>query len=158
MTDSYNFINEIYDKLHIELTKWCFLMTHDEFLSQELVQEGFLRAIDHCNELVSLSFSQQRAWLYQTIKHIYIDTLRKRKRETYLEDSAPGDIENSSDGYSEAEWIALINSLPPLEGKVITLRYLEGFTSTQIGKMLGLSPGTVRSKLSDARKHIKEKL
>ena len=58
--------------------------------------------------------------------------------------------------YTEAEWIQLINSLPKDEGKILVLRYMEDMTSGQISQILGMPPGTVRSKLSDARKHLRE--
>ena len=134
-------------------------MAQDEYLAQELVQEGFLRAINNQRTLQDLNPHQQRAWMYQTIKHLFIDYVRKKKFETYLEDerSLPAE-DRSCDSYSESEWIELVNSLPGIEGKVFVLRYVEDFTSTQIGKMLGIPPGTVRSKLSDARKHLREKL
>ncbi|WP_242838233.1 RNA polymerase sigma factor [Butyrivibrio proteoclasticus] len=45
-----------------------------------------------------------------------------------------------------------------LEGKILVLRYFDGYSSTQIGQLLGLPPGTVRSKLHEARKHLKDML
>ena len=159
ITEQYGQITKLYDALFSELFKWCCMMTQDEYISQELVQEGFLRALDHYRDLDGLTFHQQRAWLYQTIKHLYIDSLRRKKKEVHLEDMEKPPAEGRSfDSYSEAEWASVINSLPPDEGKILTLKYSEGLTSVQIGKVLGIPPGTVRSKLSDARKHLKEKL
>jgi RNA polymerase sigma-70 factor (ECF subfamily) len=53
------------------------------------------------------------------------------------------------------EWEKLLETLPDLEGVIFSLRYLEGYNSKQIGDILLLSPGTVRSKLSSARQHLK---
>ena len=149
-------ITDLYNKLHIELYKWCCLMTQNVDLSQELVQEAFLRAIDHYEGLKDLSFEQKRAWLYRTIKNAYIDICRKRKNET-LSGELP-ENESSFDKYSETEFVQMINALPGLEGKIITMKYVNGFTSGQIGKILGIPPGTVRSKLAEARKHLKENM
>lgn len=149
-------IAELYNKLHSELYKWCQMLTGDSYLSQELVQEAFLRAIDHFESISSLSYEQQRSWLYTTIKHAYLDICRKNKRETLI-DEVPEDV-ITRDIYSEKDLFDLINSLPSLEGKLFTMKYLNGFTSGQIGKMMGIPPGTVRSKLSDARKHLREQL
>ena len=38
------------------------------------------------------------------------------------------------------------------------MRYVEGYTSAELGEFFGLPPGTVRSRLSDARKHLKNAL
>lgn len=155
-------ITTLYDQLHTELIKWCCLMTQSPDNAEELVQEGFLRVIEHWPEIKDLSFPQQRAWLYQTIKHLFIDSLRKNKRE-YLTGEVQDVLSVSSqdksiDDYTEKEWMELINSLPPVEGKILVLRYVEGFTSSQISTFLHIPAGTVRSKLHDARKHLRERL
>jgi RNA polymerase sigma-70 factor (ECF subfamily) len=127
-------------------------MTGSYDTAEELVQEGFVKAIEHWDTLNTLAFQQKRAWMYQTIKHLFIDSVRKNKRE-FLTNEVPDNT--TSFDYSEKEWMELINSLPPLEGKILLLRYVEGFTSSQIGILLKLPPGTVRSKLHDARKHLR---
>ena len=53
---------------------------------------------------------------------------------------------------------SLLDSLPGQEGVLFALRYLDGYTSAELGKLFGLPPGTVRSKLSLARKHLKDAL
>ncbi len=131
-------------------------MTGDRYEAQELVQEGFLKAIDHVETLKSMDFARKRAWMYQTVKHLFIDEIRKRKHED-LSDEMP-EIGAVREEYTQTEWIELINSLPGDEGKVFALRYLEDFTSGQIGELLNMPPGTVRSKLHDARQHLRNKL
>ena len=101
ITEQYGQITKLYDELFSELFKWCCMMTQDEYISQELVQEGFLRALDHYRDLDGLTFHQQRAWLYQTIKHLYIDSLRRKKKEVHLEDMEKPPAEGRSfDSYS----------------------------------------------------------
>ena len=152
----YRDITELYEQLNAELLSWCSVMTGDRYEAQELVQEGFLRAINHFETLESMDFFKKRAWMYQTIKHLFIDDLRKKKREDLFDDMP--DIGDLRGEYTEAEWMQLINSLPKDEGKVFVLRYLEDFTSGQIGEMLGMPAGTVRSKLHDAKMHLRELL
>ncbi len=148
-------ITDLYEKLNTELIKWCSMMTQDADMAREIVQEGFLRAIEHYDEIRFLDFHQKRAWLYRTIRHVFIDTLRKRKNECLTEEV---EERASFDNYSEKEFMSLIEALDPLEGKIVVLRHLEGFSSKQIGEMLGLPSGTVRSKLHEARKHLREML
>ena len=155
-------IQDLYRQLYTELVKWCAIMTQDDDMAKELVQEGFLRAIDHYEEIRDLNFHQQRAWLYRTIKHIFIDTVRKRKNENLvpeMEDSDEmQDGYSSFDKYSEKEIMCVIEKMDVLEGKVLILRHVEGFSSKQIGEMLKIPSGTVRSKLHDARAHLKSML
>lgn len=145
----------LYEKLNTELIRWCRMMTQDEDMAREIVQEGFLRAIDHYGDIRGQDFSRQRAWFYRTIKNIYIDTLRKRKNESLTADVTEDFF---LDRYSEADIMCLIEALDVLEGKILVLKYFDGFSSKEIGLMLKIPPGTVRSKLHDARKHLKEML
>ncbi|MCR5557521.1 MAG: RNA polymerase sigma factor [Butyrivibrio sp.] len=148
-------IASLYEKLNTELIRWCCIMTQDEDMAREIVQEGFLRAIDHFGDIRDLEFPQQRAWFYRTVKNIFVDTMRKRKNEYLTDDVAEG---ISFDRYSEKEIMCLIETMDKLEGKILVLRHVEGFSSKQIGEMLGLPSGTVRSKLHDARNHLREML
>ena len=152
----YREISDLYEKLNDELIRWCSYMTGDRYAAEELVQEGFVRAMKNEDTLQGMDDARQRAWMYQTIKHLFIDRTRKEKHEN-LTDEAP-DSGKLVQEYTEAEWIQLINSLPKDEGKVFVLRYLEDMTSGQISQILGMPPGTVRSKLHDARKHLRELL
>ena len=152
----YRDISDLYEKLKDELIGWCSYMTGDRYEAEELVQEGFLRAMKNEDTLKSMDDARRRAWMYQTTKHLFIDRTRKKKHEN-LTDEAP-DSGKLVQEYTEAEWIQLINTLPKDEGKIFVLRYLEDMTSGQISQILGIPPGTVRSKLSDARKHLRELL
>lgn len=142
----------LYEKLNTELIKWCLMMTQDEDMAREIVQEGFLRAIDHYGDICGQDFNRQRAWFYRTVKNIYIDTWRKRKNESLTADVTEDFF---WDRYSEADIMCLIESMDVLEGKILVLRYFDGYSSKQIGQLLNLPPGTVRSKLHEARKHLK---
>lgn len=77
----YRDISDLYEKLNDELIGWCRYMTGDLYEAQELVQEGFLRAMKYEDTLKSMDEARQRAWMYQTIKHLFIDRTRKKKHE-----------------------------------------------------------------------------
>ena len=48
--------------------------------------------------------------------------------------------------------------LPPRQGEIATLFYLEGLSYVQLADALGISVGTVKSALSRARTSLREKL
>ena len=78
----YRDISDLYEKLKDELIGWCSYMTGDRYEAEELVQEGFLRAMKNENTLKSMDDARRRAWMYQTIKHLFIDRTRKKKHES----------------------------------------------------------------------------
>lgn len=149
-------IEELYAKYHRELVKWCTGMTGSLQTAEELVQEAFLRAMLHEALLEQLDERQGRSWLYRTVKNLYIDRRRHTARENIMEE-AP-ESQKEPEEITNIEWEMLLNSLPDMEGVLLTLRYVEGYNSKQIGEILALPTGTVRSKLSSARNHLKEAL
>lgn len=151
---------ELYQLYQKELVSWCRRMTGNYEVSEDLVQEAFMRAMLHEDVLQGLTVSQQRAWLYRTVKNLYVDKIRHIKKETIMEDVPEQDLESgmSETEFSALEWRELIEKLPGMEGVLFCLRYLEGYNSSQLGELFSLPSGTVRAKLSSARKHLKEEL
>lgn len=149
-------IEELYEKYHQKLVEWCEKMTGNLRTAEELVQEAFLRAMLNEELLSILDENQQRAWLYRTVKNIYIDRIRHTYRETVVERFP--EEQKEQEEMMAVEWELLLNSLPDMEGLLFTMRYLLGYNSRQIGKLFQIPPGTVRSKLSLARKHLREAL
>lgn len=149
-------IEELYKKYHQELIGWCWNMTGNLHTAEELVQEAFLRAMLHEDVLERLQDQQCRSWLYRTIKNLYMDRVRHTSKETIVEEFLQQ--QNYCEEIIRLEWEDLLETLPDMEGVIFSLRYLEGYNSSQIGEILSLPPGTVRFKLSSARQHLKELL
>ena len=149
-------LEQLYQRYHRELLRWCQSMTGDPSVSEDLVQEAFLRAMSNLDLLETLPEAQQRAWFYRTVKNRYLDQLRHSRYETVAE-SLPESLLSAPE-YDRIDWEQLLNGLPDGEGVLFALRYLEGYTSPELGKLFSLPPGTVRSKLSLARKHLKDAL
>ena len=149
-------IEELYKTYHRELLGWSESMTGNLQTAEELVQEAFLRAMLQVELLETLKESQCRSWLYRTVKNLYIDRIRHTKRENMTE--VLPEVQKRQEAMEEIEWQDVLESLPNAEGVIFTMRYLQGYTSNQIGEILSLPAGTVRSKLSSARQHLKEAL
>ncbi|WP_425755793.1 RNA polymerase sigma factor [Ihubacter sp. rT4E-8] len=159
MTEEYTekLMEQLYEALHIQLIRWCRNMTGDQRTAEELVQEAFLRALLHEEIFKELSESQQRAWLYQTVKNLYIDHVRRGKWEMTVDrfPETQADSEISEEMFM-VEWGELLTHLPKLERYIFVLRYLHGYTSGQIGTMLHMPAGTIRAKLHEARKRLRQ--
>jgi len=164
-------IQELYEKYQEELIHWCSQMTHERSLAEDLVQEAFMRAMLHVDQLEVMGEEQRRAWLYRSVKNLFIDWVRHSKRETLSEFIEESDAKNSmqdgingtgnsitESGTDNLEWRELLQSLPDMEGVLFCMRYLQGYNSTELGQLFNLPSGTVRAKLSLARKHLREAL
>lgn len=149
-------IEQLYETYYQELVNWCSTMTQNRMSAEEFVQEAFLRALLHTELLEHLKPEQQRAWLYRTVKNLHIDRIRRVSYEVVTDTAT--DNRQSPEDNSLTEWYQILESLPGEEGVLFTMRYLEGYNSGELGKIFGMPPGTVRARLSSARKHIREAL
>ena len=149
-------IEELYIKYHLELVKWCQSMSENPQTAEEIVQEAFLRAMFNEELLLQLKERQARAWLYRTAKNIFVDQIRRKNKETIV-DEIPERIKES-EKLTELEWDELLERLPDGEGVIFAMRYLQGYNSRQIGEILSMPAGTVRCKLHSARKHLREEI
>jgi RNA polymerase sigma-70 factor (ECF subfamily) len=60
-----------------------------------------------------------------------------------------------SEDYSNIEWTQLLEELPGRQGVIMYMRYVEGYTAEDIGKILEMPSGTVRYEISMARKTLR---
>ena len=149
-------VEALYARYRAELVAWCETMTDDRHSAEDLVQEAFLRALDHEAVLKTLDEPQRRAWLYRTVKNLFVDRVRHGKFEA-LTDAPPEETRESED-YAAIEWREVLDSLDPEERALFTLRYLGGYNASQLGEKYHLPPGTVRARLSKARARLKNEL
>lgn len=149
-------IVRLYEWFYRELLNWCKTFTENREQAEDLVQEAFLRAMQNMETLEGLERQQCRAWLYRTAKNLYVDRLRRARRET-ISDTVPEWGETASE-YTELETRQLLARLPEEERVIFVMRYLEGYNATEIGNIFGLPPATVRSRLSAARKHLRKEM
>lgn len=131
--------------------RWCL---HARYSPDDLVQETFLRAWRHIDELPD-DPDAARPWLYTTVRHIAIDHIRRlavrpdeRNYGTLtriIEPASPtDDMRHVDDTHTVA---ALLAPLKPEWRAVLILRYLEGLTTIQVAVRLGIPVGTVKSRI-----------
>ena len=127
-------IDELYDSLYQELTGWCTAMAGSRTQAEDLVQEAFLRAMLNAGLLEELDAGKRRAWMYRTVKNLYIDRKRREAFETMVEQMPEEGIEDAE--YAQVDDAQLLAVLTPEERMLFTLRYLEGYNSAELGKNL----------------------
>lgn len=147
-------ISELYDELYNELLSWCRMLCGSNTLAEELVQEGFFKAVTNSDIVLSLNKHQQRAWLYKTIKNLFLNSLRRRSDE--LNNDTVPEPSYVPQEYDMVEIEQIINMLPDEERLLFIMRYFQGYNSSELGNIFNLSPGTVRSRLFSARSRLKK--
>jgi RNA polymerase sigma-70 factor, ECF subfamily len=133
--------------------------------AEDVAQEALLRAYRQFNRLRDRS--RFRSWLVRIAFRLALDRLRSGKRRE-VRDTLWSQPEHHSPA-ANAEQLAASNefqahldsALEELPGKlrlVLLLAAMEGHTIDEIAGMLGISTGTVKSRIFYARRQLAEKL
>lgn len=97
--------------------------------------------------------SNFKPWLLKILVNECYSLLRKRKREVFAED-IPNDFGSFEDNYSNFELMHAIDQLEEEHRVVTLLFYYEDMSLKDISKVLELPEGTVKSRLSRAKKKL----
>lgn len=132
---------------HEGLVRYLLRLTRSQADAEDLAQATFLKALEHAEELRALTPEHARAWLRKVGYRLFIDGLRRGRRQAPLvEDVLPAYEEDFSGLHVEQ----LLERLPENLRRVVRMRHLEDLSSGQIGVALGLPPATVRTRLRSA--------
>ncbi len=132
--------------------------------AEDVVQETFLRAF-RSGEAGAID--RMRAWLARIAWRLAVDRVRKRRRNVETKAGEillkhPSGHPGAEQALLEAERTALldrlIRGLPDDFRAPLQLSTVEGMTSAEIAEILGILESSVRTRLSRARKLLKEKL
>jgi RNA polymerase sigma-70 factor, ECF subfamily len=153
-------IAELFEEHEARLQRYALRLAMDSEHANDLVQETFVKAITHLNQLQNLNPHQRQAWLYKVLRNHFLDQARARQREQALLQKL-ADLTRVAEAPDEAEPeldLVLDGSLermPQIYRDVLQRRYMLGMTSEQISSELGIPAATVRSRLHLAMKWLR---
>ena len=151
--DHSNRLEELVAKHEHTLYRAALALLGDPQEAEDAVQDTFLRYLEKRPELRDRD--HEKAWLLKVTANRCKSILRTRRRRPTVEllDIYPVPEEEGSRELMEA-----ILTLPANQRLAVHLHYYEGYTSEEIGAILGQRPGTVRSHLSRARDALRRYL
>jgi RNA polymerase sigma-70 factor (ECF subfamily) len=129
--------------------------------AEEILHEGFYRVFRYIHQFKNTGSFE--GW----IRKIMVNSaLQRYKYKSHLHPaihivSDENDLPDHTDILSDLnakELIQLVQSLPTACRLIFNLYVFEGFKHREIAKMLGISEGTSKSNLSDARTILKKAL
>jgi RNA polymerase sigma-70 factor (ECF subfamily) len=145
--------------------------------AKDIAQEAFLKVFQKLESFKGESSFY--TWLYRIVFNLAIDLSRKRYRtreigfaedsqesgltvESVSESEHSGKIATPSEASARSEISQSIKraleALSPEHRAVITLRELDGLSYTEIADVVGVSKGTIMSRLHHARKRLQRAL
>jgi RNA polymerase sigma-70 factor (ECF subfamily) len=148
-------------------------LVRDENDAKEIVQEAFLRVYRGLD-----AFNGQSSfftWLYRIVTNLSIDLMRKpARREAEFDDGReikdeldipllaridgadPQDVVRR--GEIRARIHSALDALPPYHRGVILMREIEGMSYEEMAQAMGVSKGTIMSRLFHARQKLQRAL
>ncbi len=142
------------------LFRMALAWTGDPMLADDLVQDCLARAWEkrsHLKERARLD-----AWLFRILHNCWMEYLRRARATTDL-DEVPPELENGPDSRLERQQLAdrvraAVARLPVGQREVVTLVDLEECRYAEVAEILEIPIGTVMSRLSRARRALREEL
>lgn len=143
-------------------------MTRDPQDAEDMAQEAFLKAYRSLPEF--RGESKFSVWLYRIVSNVCLDHLRKQSRRPAVS------LTTEDDEGEEQQWDVPDESqspervleqkltreavqrglaqLPEEQRQILLLREIRGLSYEEIGAILELEPGTVKSRIFRARKRL----
>ena len=144
-------IKDLVEKYSSMIFRISYCILCNVYDAEDAVQETLLKYITKAPEFNDEE--HRKAWLIRVAANVSKNMLMFRvKREAINID----DIENIGIAQNDYETFELIMSLPAKYKIVMTLYYVEGYKSKEIGEILGISEDAVRKRLQKGRELLKK--
>ena len=159
----------LFDALYLEHHRPLYAYLHGKAgcgeTAADLLQETFIRVWRHIGEARQVPLERRRFWLFALARSAAYDHSRRHATRKNLEYPLPSSEVAQTDPGSNPEEVfnvgevkaalrAAIRRLPENLRIALTMQAVGGMTSSEIGETLGIPAGTVRFRISIARKRL----
>ena len=138
-------------------------LTRNKSDAEDLVQDTYLRAYVHFDRFEK--GTNLKAWMFKILRNLFINRYNKKKNQGISVDldtvehrleapSAPHDITTLAGQDLEAA----LRQLPDDYRIAVVLAFVEGFSYREIASIMDCPIGTVMSRISRARRRLRELL
>jgi RNA polymerase sigma-70 factor, ECF subfamily len=152
-------VRSLYEEHGRALLAYATRLTNDRAAAEDIVQETLLRAWKHPEVLVN-GRGSVRGWLLTVARNLVTDRARARAvRPTEVPESptTPPIERDHAEGVVDS--IVVLEALDKLSGPhrdVLVELYFRGRTVTEAASVLGIPPGTVKSRSHHALRALRE--
>lgn len=130
--------------------------------AEDLVQECWLKAWHNSATFTATKVSVI-GWLHRLLHNVFIDSYRKQRREdqgiVYLQSVAGCEEsldENWRRRFEVNQWQRLFDSLPQNQRQALLLKHRQGFSTADVGEILGITEHAAESLLARGRRRLRE--
>lgn len=156
---------QLYDQYYKLVYHVVIKILKNEHAAEDALQETFSRAIPYYGTLKNMESSKQKSYLCAIARNYALDQLDKRSAKVYNEDYDPDPISISDsvlqqiindDGYQRL--LDHIQNLGPKSRDVMMLKFVHGYSNTEIADMLHIPKKNVEMRILRGKKALKKRL
>lgn len=148
---------QLYDNFYAAMIRICMRYTKNEADAMDVLQDAFLKVFRNIGRYDPRK-GALATWIRTIVIRAAIDFISSRKVTfSQVTESDPGQpIENPIlEKFNAQELLGLIRELPDSSQLVFNLYVIEGFSHKEIARALGISDGTSRWHLNEARRLLR---
>jgi RNA polymerase sigma factor (sigma-70 family) len=151
---------QLYKQFYGSMTSICMRYTRNQHDAIEVLHNGFLKVYKNIQRF-DASKASLYTWIRTIVIHTAIDFIRQKSRwyipQSEIEKADHTGIDaDAIQRMSSQELLKLVQELPPATQTVFNLYVVEGYTHKEIGELLGISDGTSKWHLSEARRQLQK--
>jgi len=142
---------ELYDRYVDQVYRYVYFRTANSADAEDLTEQVFLQAWAKIDRF-HWQGKPFQAWLYRVAHNVVIDWRRRAVPNQSLDDGEhPIELECASAARTMAAWIdadllaGAIKRLTPDQQQVITLKFLNGFDTASVARIMDKREGTIRA-------------
>lgn len=142
---------QLYDAYMERIYRFVYFRVEDQQTAEDITSQVFLKAWSNLDRF-SFNRTPYLAWLYTIAHNAVIDHYRTRKVTAALDDVQLSQqdhaevVENEIDLTNEMKTIkGALQMLTDDQQKVLTLKFIEGMSNTEIARLLGKREGAIRA-------------
>ena len=146
-------IERIVDEYASELFRLCLVMLKNTHDAEDAVQDTLLSYLQRAPEFESRE--SERSWLLTVAANRCRDSLRRAKRHPSVS------MDELTELGATDEHALVLDALMALPEKfrlVLTLHYVEGYSTSEIAGMIGRTPSAVKMRLQKGRRLLEDTL
>ena len=148
--------NQLLADNHEVVFRYAFRLTGCRWSAEDVTQEVFLRAFKSIEQLRNPL--AERGWLLAITRNEFARWCRlaAAKRATSMDEDVADQVESGEDDLERCDWVQVAMEQLPAEFRLVVLMYyFEQLSYTDIAESLVIPIGTVMSRLSRAKSHLK---
>jgi len=151
---------ELFERYFQALYNYALTLTRNPAQAEDITQEAFIRAHTNLSKLgPPWNF---HAWIFRTARNYFIDQIRRERETDPLEDerqvisTGPSPEKETFSREVSVRVHSTLDRLPDRQREILMLRELQGFSYSEIGRIMDLSDSNVKVSLHRARAAFQE--